>query len=60
MIPTIILSALQLASSLLAALPEPDPEVRRLRAEHHRRVVAQRLAHIEAEAEARQHARERR
>ena len=60
MIPSIILSAIQLGASLLAALPDPDPEIRRLRAEHHQRMLANRLAHIEAEAEARQHAKRRR
>lgn len=53
MIPAVILAAIQLGSSLLAALPEPDPEVRRLRALHRQRMIEMYAQHAEEVAAAR-------
>ena len=53
MIPTVILAAIQLGSAILAALPEPDPKVRRLRALHRQRMIELHAQHQEELAAAR-------
>ena len=47
MIPTLILALAQLAPAIVAALPEPDPEIRKLRQVHRERMIALHQQHLE-------------